>query len=47
MNSVEDIDQPPVGKTLFPLVAGVADGVDGTLGQDSAGRERTNEAPCP
>jgi hypothetical protein len=31
----------------FDLIAGVAGGVEGTLGQDSAGVERQNTNPCP
>ncbi len=38
---------PPVGKTVFSLVAGVANGVEGSRGQDSHGVERPNANPCP
>ena len=36
-----------VGKTVFSLVTGVKNGVEGSLGRDSAGRERLNGNPCP
>ena len=38
---------PPVHATVFFLVAGVDDGVEGSLGQDSRGFERLNSNPCP
>ena len=44
---VDDFDHPPVGKTVFSLVTGVANGVEGSLGYDSRGAERPNENPCP
>ena len=44
---VEDFDHPPQGKTVFSLVTGVQNGVEGSLGQDSRGTERPNTAPCP
>ncbi len=44
---VDDFDQPPTGKTVFSLVAGVQNGVEGSLGQDSRGVERPNANPCP
>ncbi len=46
-NWVEDFDAPPVGNTVFSLVTGVQDGVEGSLGRDSSGRERVNTNPCP
>ena len=44
---VDDFDNPPMGKTVFSLVTGVANGVEGSLGQDSEGNERPNGSPCP
>jgi hypothetical protein len=35
------------GQTAFFLATGVAAGVEGSLGQDSAGNERPNANPCP
>ena len=43
----EDFDHPPSGKTVFSLVTGVANGVEGSLGQDGRGVERPNTNPCP
>jgi hypothetical protein len=43
----EDIVPPAPGKTAFFLVAGVSGGVEGDLGQDSAGSPRPNDNPCP
>jgi hypothetical protein len=44
---VEDFDTPPSGAVQFSLVTGVASGVEGSLGQNSAGMERPNSDPCP
>jgi len=38
---------PPPGEALFTLVTGVANGVEGGLGQDSTGEERPLTNPCP
>jgi hypothetical protein len=39
--------EPPVGAALFYLVSGKAGGVEGSLGPDGAGAERSNSYPCP
>lgn len=44
---VDDFDYPPQGKTVFSLVTGVQNGVEGSLGQDSAGNEKPHANPCP
>ena len=44
---VDDVDHPLRGKTVFSLVTGVQNGVEGSLGRDSTGRERPNGNPCP
>lgn len=44
---VDNFDHPPQGKTIFSLVTGVHDGVEGSLGQGSAASERPNANPCP
>ncbi len=44
---VDDFDMPPTGKAVFSLVAGVQNGVEGSLGQDGRGVERPNGQPCP
>lgn len=44
---VDDLDHPPAGKTVFSLVTGMQNGVEGSLGRDSAGMERPNGNPCP
>ena len=43
------LDGPPPGpgEGLFYLVAGVHNGVEGSLGKNSAGGERPNDNPCP
>jgi hypothetical protein len=41
-----DPGAPPSGSVQFTLVTGVAAGVEGSLGQDGAGVERANSAPC-
>jgi len=46
-NWVDDFDSPPARKVVFSLVTGVQAGVEGSLGQDSAGVERPNANPCP
>jgi hypothetical protein len=45
--SVNDGVVPPVGQAVFYLVSGVANGVEGSLGSDSAGQPRSNPHPCP
>ena len=47
LTSVEDLDDPAVGKTKFSLVTGVVNGAEGSLGRDSVGVERPNGSPCP
>ncbi len=47
VNSVADLDDPAPGKAVFSLVTGMRNGVEGSLGRDSAGRERLNTNPCP
>ena len=44
---IEDTAQVPPNSTVFYLVTGVADGVEGGLGTDSTGVERPNANPCP
>jgi hypothetical protein len=44
---VTDAVDPDPGATAFYLVTGVADGIEGGLGQDSAGEPRPNDHPCP
>jgi hypothetical protein len=38
---------PAAGHGFFYLVTGVKDGIEGSLGFDSAGRQRPNASPCP
>jgi hypothetical protein len=45
--SVSDGVVPPVGQAVFYLVSGIANGVEGDLGTDSAGQPRANSHPCP
>jgi hypothetical protein len=48
--TVASLDDPvalPVGRGVFYLVSGIANGVEGDLGTDSAGHPRTNSHPCP
>jgi len=44
---VADPDAPPTGSVKFSLVTGVTNGLEGSLGTDSAGQERPNTNPCP
>jgi len=44
---VEDTEWVDDGKVRFSLVTGVAGGIEGGLGTDSAGMPRTNTNPCP
>lgn len=44
---VDDFDTPPMGNTVFSLVTRVANGLEGSLGQDNRGIERPNANPCP
>ena len=46
-NYVDDFDDPPPRKVTFSLVTGTTNGVEGSLGRDSAGVERPNANPCP
>jgi len=43
----EDTQVPTSNAGFFYLVTGVKDGVEGSLGFDSAGDQRPNVAPCP
>lgn len=43
---LQDLDNPPLGKTVFALVTGVQDGTEGGLGSDSSGNPRPNTNPC-
>ncbi|HYV85559.1 MAG TPA: MopE-related protein [Patescibacteria group bacterium] len=45
--SMTDTLSPPRGQALFFLVTGVHNGVEGSLGTNSAGTERPNDNPCP
>ncbi len=47
LRSLLDHDTPLLGRAAFYLVTGFAGGVEGDLGQDSAGRTRPNTSPCP
>ena len=44
---VWDPGAPPGGVGAYFLVTGMAGGVENSLGSDSAGDERPNDAPCP
>jgi hypothetical protein len=44
---VDDVTPPPAGKVKFTLVTGVVEGVEGSLGTNSAGVPRANTNPCP
>ncbi|HEX5044142.1 MAG TPA: MopE-related protein [Candidatus Polarisedimenticolaceae bacterium] len=44
---VLDLTVPQAGRAAFYLVSGVANGVEGSLGTDSAGALRPNTNPCP
>jgi hypothetical protein len=44
---VEDADTPSAGAVQFSLVTGIAGGIESSLGNDSAGTERSNTHPCP
>lgn len=44
---VDDAEAPPFGEVVFSLVSGVRGGVEGSLGKDGSGNERTNTHPCP
>ncbi|ANM29074.1 hypothetical protein ABI59_04890 [Acidobacteria bacterium Mor1] len=44
---VEDLNSPPAGVGVFYLTTGTTGGVEGGLGQDSAGGTRPNDNPCP
>jgi hypothetical protein len=44
---VADATVPAAGGVQFSLVAGVTGGVEGNLGQNSAGAPRPNTNPCP
>jgi hypothetical protein len=46
-NSVPDVIDLPAGATVFYLVTGEIDGIEDSLGFNSDGVERTNDAPCP
>jgi len=45
-NWVDDVHNPPVGKVVFYLVTGIQAGLEGSLGHDSVGSERSNTHPC-
>lgn len=45
--SAPDGFTPEPGQAVFYLVTGVAGGIEGSLGTDSAGVERPNTNPCP
>ncbi|MEE9219094.1 MAG: hypothetical protein V3U98_08495, partial [Acidobacteriota bacterium] len=42
-----DSDSPPAGEGFYYLVSAEIDGLEGTLGANSAGGERLNTIPCP
>jgi hypothetical protein len=44
---VVDTYVPPIGKVAFYFVTGWNDGIEWSLGADSAGRLRPNNHPCP
>src|SRR5262249_6598683 len=44
---VADGIDPPTGKAIFYLVTGVRNGVESSLGTNSAGATRPNAHPCP
>jgi len=44
---LEDFDGPPQRGVSFSLVTAVVSGIEGSLGQNSAGNERANSIPCP
>jgi hypothetical protein len=46
-NSIQDLSEPVSGEAAFYLVSGQTTGVEGSLGLDSSGLERTNDNPCP
>ena len=45
--SATDGFNPGRGQAVFYLVTGIAGGIEGSLGTDSAGTERINSNPCP
>ena len=45
--SVSDDETPPPGQGMFYLLTGTHNGVEGTLGTNSAGATRPNTNPCP
>jgi hypothetical protein len=45
--SVQDDDVPPPGQGMFYLLTGTHNGVESTLGTNSAGMARPNTRPCP
>jgi len=46
-NSESDAFAPPLGEVVFYLVSSDNGLVEGSLGWNSAGVERTNDNPCP
>ena len=42
-----DTDMPPLGDGYSYLVSAESAGIEGSLGDDSAGNERPNDTPCP
>ncbi len=46
-NWIDDLSDPPANATQFSLITGVANGVEGGLGEDGQGIERPNANPCP
>jgi hypothetical protein len=46
-SSAEDYVMPPLGQGVFYLLTGTHNGVEGSLGTNSAGVPRPNANPCP
>ena len=42
-----DADEPAPTQAAFYLAAGIIDSVEGSLGTDGSGLERSNDDPCP
>ncbi len=47
MNWVAGPSAPPSGQTVFSLLTGVQNGIEGSMGRDSRGVERPIANPCP
>jgi hypothetical protein len=46
-SSESEVYMPPLGEAVFYLVSSDNGMVEGSLGRNSAGVERTNDNPCP